>query len=36
VQERPAFEPSLFVARAKAERETDAALISDWLEPQEK
>ena len=36
VQERPAFEPSLFVARAKAERETDAALLSDWLTPPEK
>jgi len=36
MQERPAFEPSLFVARAKAEREDDPDLLSDWLTPEEK
>ncbi|MFT5486181.1 MAG: membrane glycosyltransferase [Alphaproteobacteria bacterium] len=30
------FNPSLFVARAKAEREPDPALLSDWLTPEEK
>jgi hypothetical protein len=34
--ENPAFDPALFVARAKAKRETDPALLSDWLTPEEK
>lgn len=32
----PAFDPALFVARAKVEREPDPALLSDWLTPEEK
>ena len=36
MQERPAFEPSLFVTRAKAARETDPSLLSDWLTPEDK
>lgn len=31
-----AFDAALFVARAKAEREPDPALLSDWLTPAEK
>lgn len=34
--ETPAFGPTLFVARAKAERENDPDLLSDWLTPEEK
>jgi membrane glycosyltransferase len=34
--ETPAFDPTLFVARAKAERENDPDLLSDWLTPEEK
>ena len=34
--ENPAFDPALFVARAKAERESDPALLADWLTTEEK
>jgi len=34
--EPPTFDPALFVARAKAERESDPALLANWLTPEEK
>ena len=34
--ENPVFDPALFVARAKAERENDPALLADWLTVEEK